>query len=313
MQTHCFNDFDAFTESIGDLKSRMLLRNATRRQWSISSVDLDGFKVQYGCLGSGNIAQAEVSSLAYMLYLPLTDSVEYRANGTVLEEDSFAILEPGCEVCVSTKDAHDWLVVSIPSQRFDCDALSGSFPASQDHNVWVTGAMHQAARKYRHLLRETMIAAANNPQFESSPAAACVAAELLKIASSVIGNQQASLPVRTGRPPISREAIIACSRELIEQRNGEVVTVGDLAAAASVSERTLRNAFNEYFGAGPARYLSLRQLHQVKRALEVGDPDEISVSDVLPRYGVWEFGRFASRYRRMFGVLPSETLRATFR
>ena len=312
MQTHCFNDFDAFTESIGDLKSRMLLRNATRRQWSISSVDLDDFKVQFGRLGSGNIAQAEVSPLAYMLYLPLTDSVEYRANGTVLEEDSFAILEPGCEVCVSTKDAHDWLVVSIPSQRFDCDALSGSFPASRDHNVWVTGAMHQAARKYRHLLRETMIAAANNPQFESSPAAACVAAELLKIASSVIGNQQASLPVR-GRPPISREAIIACSRELIEQRDGQVVAVEDLAAAASVSERTLRTAFNEYFSVGPARYLQLRQLNQIQRALRIADPEATQVSDVLAQHGIWEFGRFASRYRRLFGEFPSQTLRAKLR
>jgi AraC family ethanolamine operon transcriptional activator len=97
--------------------------------------------------------------------------------------------------------------------------------------------------------------------------------------------------------------------ELIEQRDGDVVAVGDFAAAASVSERTLRTAFNEYFGVGPVRYLHLRQLHQVKHTLQVADPEADSVSDVLVQHGVWEFGLFASRYRRLFGELPSDTLR----
>ncbi|MGB5636772.1 MAG: helix-turn-helix domain-containing protein [Waterburya sp.] len=82
-----------------------------------------------------------------------------------------------------------------------------------------------------------------------------------------------------------------------------------MAAAAQVSERTLRTAFNEYFGVGPIRYLQLRQLNQVHHALGAADPEAVSVSDVLFRNGVWELSRFASRYRRLFGELPSETLR----
>jgi hypothetical protein len=60
MKTKCFHDFDAFTESISGLESRMLLLNPARRLWSISSVDLAGIRVQLGRLGSGNIAQAEI-------------------------------------------------------------------------------------------------------------------------------------------------------------------------------------------------------------------------------------------------------------
>jgi AraC family ethanolamine operon transcriptional activator len=55
--------------------------------------------------------------------------------------------------------------------------------------------------------------------------------------------------------------------------------------------------------------LQLRQLHQVRRALQAANPDEITVSNVLIRQGEWEFSRFAARYRRMFDELPSETLR----
>ena len=82
-----------------------------------------------------------------------------------------------------------------------------------------------------------------------------------------------------------------------------------MAAVAGVSERTLRTAFNEYFGTGPVQYLRLRQLMHVHRGLAAADPDTVSVTDVLTYHGVWQWGRFAALYRRQFGELPSETLR----
>ena len=83
------------------------------------------------------------------------------------------------------------------------------------------------------------------------------------------------------------------------------------STAAGVSERTLRNAFNEYFGVGPSRYLQLRRLRAVRRALRAADPEQESVTGVLVRHGEWEFSRFARRYRQLFGELPSETLLGT--
>jgi AraC family ethanolamine operon transcriptional activator len=83
--------------------------------------------------------------------------------------------------------------------------------------------------------------------------------------------------------------------------------------AAQVSERTLRTAFNECYGVSPVRYLQVRNLHRVHRALRKAEPDETSVADVLLWHGEWEFGRFATRYRRLFGELPSETLKAKHR
>jgi len=98
--------------------------------------------------------------------------------------------------------------------------------------------------------------------------------------------------------------------EFLEQRAGNSILVKDLATAANVSERTLRAAFNEYFGIGPIRYLLLWRLHQIHRALREADPDGTTVARLLAEHGVWEFGRFATRYRRLFGELPSKTLRS---
>jgi transcriptional regulator GlxA family with amidase domain len=52
-----------------------------------------------------------------------------------------------------------------------------------------------------------------------------------------------------------RPGIIRRSQALLEERKGRPVYIWELAAAAEVSERTLRTAFHEYFGVGPARCL----------------------------------------------------------
>jgi len=306
VQTHVFQDFDAFAESIRDIDSRMLLRNPQQRIWSISSVDLDEIDVQVGRLGSGNIAQGQLRPDGYMLYLPLTAAVEYSANGSILERSSFAVLEPGCEFCVSTKVKHDWCVAFVPSDLF---AQCGDLPTSPSGSCRVTRPNRRAADRFRAVVFEVMNVAFNCPQFETSLAAKRARSEVLQIASRVLRPSSTFEPNREGRPRVPRHRIIRHSMELFEKRAGVPVNAGELATAADVSERTLRTAFREYFGVGPKRYLELRQLHQVHRALLAADPEEETVSEILMAHGEWAFGRFASRYRKHFGKLPSQTLR----
>ena len=155
-----------------------------------------------------------------------------------------------------------------------------------------------------------MEAAASSSRFEASRAAALARTELVKVAAAVIGHGRVNEAKRKGRPRVPRQEIIRRSKILLEKREGKPVVVGDLAAAAGVSERTLQAAFNEYFGIGPVRYLQVRQLHQIHRALKSTDPRAKSVTNVLTDHGVWELGRFASRYRRLFGELPSQSMKS---
>ena len=86
-------------------------------------------------------------------------------------------------------------------------------------------------------------------------------------------------------------------------------TAAELAHCAGVNGRTLIRAFQETYGMPPKRYLLLRELHRIRRELTAGAPDDATVAEVLARHGIWEFGRFAGRYRRHFGELPSATLK----
>jgi transcriptional regulator GlxA family with amidase domain len=174
----------------------------------------------------------------------------------------------------------------------------------------VTKANSQLANKFRDAVQQIQTAAAACPNFESELAAKHATAVLQKLASSIVGLQSATEPHAGGRPRMLQRDIIDRSIAVLETRAAEPVLVGELATAAGVSERTLRRAFVDYFGVAPVRYLQLRQLHLINRALRAADPEVDSVTDLLVRYGEWEFGRFASRYRHLFGELPSETLRA---
>lgn len=156
------------------------------------------------------------------------------------------------------------------------------------------------------------MASANSSDFENSPAAKSAAIALKEVASLVLRGVQTIKSDHLGRPAIPRSQIIHSCKDLIEAQAGTLVRVEELAAKASVSERTLRQVFYDFFGIGPARYLQLRQVHQVHRELRKADPKTTRISNVLTKHGIWEFGRFASRYRRLFGELPSQTLRTTF-
>ena len=112
-----------------------------------------------------------------------------------------------------------------------------------------------------------------------------------------------------GRHSIPPRKIVRTSMDFVDQHVGEYLSVAQLATAAGVSERTLRDAFQHCFGLAPVRYLNRRALHQVRRALKAANPSVATVTQVASEFGVWELGRFARDYRNLFGELPSATLR----
>jgi AraC-like DNA-binding protein len=60
---------------------------------------------------------------------------------------------------------------------------------------------------------------------------------------------------------------------------------------------------------GPIRYLSLRRMHLVRRALLRADPSTATVTRLATDHGFWELGRFSVAYRALFDESPSESLR----
>jgi AraC family ethanolamine operon transcriptional activator len=115
------------------------------------------------------------------------------------------------------------------------------------------------------------------------------------------------------RPPEStrtREFAVRRSLELIDGSGREPLSVADLCRAAGVSRRTLEYAFQQRFGLSPKAYLLARRLDGARTELR-RDHAEPSVTHIANRWGFDHLSRFAAFYRRQFGELPSETMRAS--
>jgi AraC family ethanolamine operon transcriptional activator len=132
--------------------------------------------------------------------------------------------------------------------------------------------------------------------------------ELAAAAESCLDGMPAPAPrPAIGRPRLDRTAIVRRAMDVIDA-SPSLPTASGIAQRIGVNDRTLLRTFQETFGVPPTKYLMLRELHAVRRVLSSGAAGHATVAEVLVGHGIWEFGRFAGRYRAHFGELPSQTL-----
>ena len=109
-----------------------------------------------------------------------------------------------------------------------------------------------------------------------------------------------------GRPS-SLRIVWACVRYAASVRY-QRVTLNDLSAAASVSERRVRDAFSDCHGMSPTTFLRVAALLEVRRTLLDAPTVRDAVTRAASDFGFWHLGRFAGQYRALFGESPSATL-----
>jgi AraC-like DNA-binding protein len=104
------------------------------------------------------------------------------------------------------------------------------------------------------------------------------------------------------------EVIVAKFEEFLEENPDKPLYLTEICAAIGVAERTLRASCEEHLGLGPIRYLTLRRMHLVRRALIRADALTATVTRVAMDHGFWELGRFSVAYKALFGETPLESL-----
>ncbi len=103
--------------------------------------------------------------------------------------------------------------------------------------------------------------------------------------------------------------MLSRARDYLEAHTDRCVTVHELCVQLGSSPRALQDCFRNYVGLSPKTYLKTLKLNEARRELRRVDSEHASVSDVAVRYGFWHLSRFAADYRKLFGELPSDTLR----
>ncbi len=108
-----------------------------------------------------------------------------------------------------------------------------------------------------------------------------------------------------------RQSVVARARAHLLAHPDQPVTVPELCQQLHVSRRTLQYCFEDVLGLSPIQYLRAIRLNGARRHLREANPMHHAVQDVAAHWGFWHLSQFACDYRKLFGEMPSETLKAT--
>ncbi|AVH69241.1 helix-turn-helix transcriptional regulator [Nostoc sp. 'Lobaria pulmonaria (5183) cyanobiont'] len=95
------------------------------------------------------------------------------------------------------------------------------------------------------------------------------------------------------------------AREILHSNLENPPLLLELAQMVGISDRTLRRGFQELFGTTVFRYLTDKRMEWAEQLLRQGNT---TVGEVAHQVGYSEQGRFASAFKRRFGIMPSECL-----
>jgi len=118
--------------------------------------------------------------------------------------------------------------------------------------------------------------------------------------------------IRQKKPIIKtlrRYPLVKKAEEIAQSYIDKPLTLKQLCDALETSSSALAYGFQDIFGLSPMAYLKIQRLNGVCHALKKADPDTTMVMQVAHQWGFWNAGHFARDYYKMFGELPSETLR----
>ena len=299
MQWLEFDDFDAFGDAVRTADLRLACDAVERRSWRLAAGGLGDVFLQMADEGGGNLCHGANTHTGIQLFVPLSYAAGHICNCEPLDSGSLLAIPPGADFSIQVRRrAHSWLAIALPARLNEVwqMQLGGS-------RVLRPGA-HAVGRLVDLADRMLTAGAATLPRGAAQDAAVD---ELVEAAGQCLVELTPKAPA-PGRPRIDRGEIIRRSMAALETEAIDRPSVGQLATAAGVTERTLARAFRDTFGTSPMQYVLLRQLHAVRRGLQAA-PADVTVSAVLVRHGIWDHGRFAARYRRHFGESPASTLR----
>jgi AraC family transcriptional regulator, ethanolamine operon transcriptional activator len=310
MPTKSFSSFEDFFDANRHASLRAMVLGSGRGSWVLTNLMVGKLGLQFGEASTNAVVEGAPQPGGISIFLLTQGLSAMTGNGQRFDEISMLVAQPGDEFCIAADSWRRWCSLYIPNE-FLAAAKQDSLATAGCRRGVMQLPLHRIAR-FRAVIQQLDESVQRAPDSFRSAAAQKAAQQKLVLEVLNVLAVPSDVEPKPGRHVVPRNQIIRQSMEFVEQHNGEYLSVEQLAIAAGVSERTLRDAFQHYFGVAPVRYLNRRTLHQVRRALKAADPTVATVTEIATQFGVWQLGRFARDYRLLFGELPAETLRQTY-
>ena len=241
--------------------------------------------------------------------IPLAVGGEGSFQGKPVGDATIVTFGPAQELYLRTPALLDVVGISLPADRlqalglqidgFDPEAFLADrclLPLAADT---MTGV-----RAYLRALFETLEHA---PQtLLPAPVQRAIRDAVIELLFNATRAAEAEPSLGTGSA--AHYAAARLARDYIAARTAEPLTVLEVCRALGISRRTLQTSFQAVLGVSPHQYLHAVRLNGLRRALRAAPPGA-SVLALAADWGFWHPSSCAAEYRKLFGELPSTTLR----
>jgi len=305
---HRAHDADEQAALLDTLDQRYEQLSAGRYSGGLLEISFDGVEIFRERIDQ-SVQQRGVGREVYWTF---ATAVELSApawwDGGFIEAETVICFEPRREFELRTPRVAECVGFSVADERLQRHlATSGAGDAKANLRGCSVVTRNRARQDpLRAVLAEAIDMATRFPVLFEQPAprALLVDSVLQRLAESL---ESEAIP--TQRVDASRQNHVAHrSRDYIYARVGEPFSIAELCEAVGCSRRTLQYAFESVFGLNPLSYIRAVRLNGARRDLKASDRPT-SVQETAARWGFWHLPRFAGAYSRMFGELPSATLR----
>jgi len=294
--------FDEIEQAMRSVDGRYLLRSRSTQEWRLGMENFGNLTTIVGTNGASVVYEGAIPA-AFVMLIGNGLSI---VNGERLTPDRFVWVSPNDEFQTVSAGGVQWMAIIIPAtsvqrwvdsdvvrldSRFLRSGVGGSdFPTLRRVSELVIGAARSLDTSIEAIVSDRCRVAVNG--------------ELMDAVLETLLSAQVPLDARRGRPPLNRLKIVREVRHLVDEHLDRPVRIEDVCAAVGISATALQKITNEHLGMSFHRYLLARRLHAVHAALRDADSSE-PITSIYSRFGVWDFGRFSTRYRQLFGTLPS--------
>jgi AraC-like DNA-binding protein len=304
-----FSDADQYQASIRGVSAQVRLTARGHFDAELTRIELDRLQMQRSSLNLARIAHvANYPKRAPILFLSDANQGAMRHSGLEVPPGELVFFREGSTDRHQTEGPCRWAAMWLTPEDLTAagQAIAGC-ELAMPKATHVLRPAREAMMRLMTLHEAVCNLAKTNPGHLAKPATAkALEQELVRtMVVCLTGHQLADVRWQ----PQQHIRIITRFEEYLAKRKFEPVYLAEMCSAIGVSERTLRACCHEHFGIGPIRYLWLRRMHLVRRALERADPANSNVTTLAADHGFWELGRFSVEYRALFGESPRDVLR----
>jgi AraC-like DNA-binding protein len=303
-----FADPQAYEAAISPAQVEFLVTTAGKYRAALTEIELHRLWLQRGRESLPRVANATVRADRSSLYfLAGADQALTSHSGRVLAFGEIVASASGSTHHLRTEGPCHWATVSMTRDDL---ATAGKALVGRD---LVEPSVTQYFRPPRpamsrllNLHRAAAELAGHTANILTQPEPARALEQSLL--HTMIMCLSDSAPVQMHSAALRHATIIARFEEVLATNYDQPLYLAEICAATGASERVLRISCMEHLGMGPVRYLWLRRMHLVRRALILAAPAAATVTEIATGNGFFELGRFAVGYRGLFGEPPKVTL-----